>query len=400
VQKKNQISSIIRGSLLIAGTTIGAGMLGIPLVTAQSGFLSAFIVTVLVWIFMTLTGLLLLEVTLTLPSGANFISITRRYLGRWGGMVAALLFIFLYYFLMIAYVAAGAPLLKEMLSYSHLSLSFLSGEMFYLLFSSIFVVIVAIGPKSIDRANYILSILLGVVFVLLFGIQCNEISFSHLEKNHFSKGLLAIPILFSAFGFHNIIPSLVTYLHRDKKVLRGSILIGTSIPLLFYLLWQLLVIGSIPYQDVAKVLASGQSVISYLAAISSHSYVILLGEIFAFLAIITSVLGVAFSLVDFLGDGLAVKTRGKGRLFLTLLTFSPPTVAAIIKPEIFNEALGIAGGLGESLINGIIPVALYHVMEKKIFPDTYVQSMGKKGMLFLLTTFACLVVGIEIVQLY
>jgi tyrosine-specific transport protein len=400
VQKKNQISLMIRGSLLIAGTAVGAGMLGIPLVTARAGFLSAFVVTLLVWIFMTLTGFLLLEVTLTLPSGANFISITRKYLGKWGGVLAAILFIFLYYFLMIAYVAAGGPLLKEMLLYSHIKLSFISGEIFFILFSTIFGVIVAIGPRSIDRVNYVLSILLGAVFLALFWVQFEAIEPSRLEESDFSKGLFAIPVLFSAFGFHNIIPSLVTYFEREKKVLRGAIFIGTTIPLLLYLLWQLLVIGSVPSEDIVKVLDSGKSVISYLADISANRNVLLLGELFAFLAIITSVLGVSFSLVDFLGDGLGIRAKGKRRVILTFLTFFPPTVAAMIRPEIFNQALGIAGGLGESLINGLIPIALYHVMEKKLFPDSYVQSMWKKAMLLLLTVSAFFVIGIEIVDLY
>jgi tyrosine-specific transport protein len=391
---------MIRGALLIAGTAVGAGMLGIPLVTAKAGFPSAFFVTGLVWVFMTVTGFLLLEVTLTLPSGANFISITRKYLGKWGGVLAAILFIFLYYFLMIAYVAAGGPLLKEMLSYGHVYLPFLSGEMFFILFSTIFGVIVAIGPRSIDRANYVLSILLGIVFLALFTLQFGGIEPSRLQESHFSKGLFAIPVLFSAFGFHNIIPSLVTYMDRDKKILRGAILLGTTIPLLLYLLWQLLVIGSVPTEDIVKVLDSGKSVISYLADISANPKVLLFGELFAFLAIITSVLGVSFSLVDFLGDGLGIRAKGRRRVILTFLTFFPPTVAAMIKPEIFDQALGIAGGLGESLINGLIPVALYHVMEKKLFPDQYVQSMWKKGMLLLLTLAAFFVVGIEIVDLY
>ncbi len=54
-----KINHFIGGILLVAGTTIGAGMLAIPLVTATAGFLPAFIITFFVWLFMLLTGLLL-----------------------------------------------------------------------------------------------------------------------------------------------------------------------------------------------------------------------------------------------------------------------------------------------------------------------------------------------------
>ena len=78
------VSKVVSGSLLIAGTTIGAGMLGIPLVTSQCGFVPAIIITVIVWAFMLATGLLLLRATLWMPNHSSFLSISRHFLGRWG----------------------------------------------------------------------------------------------------------------------------------------------------------------------------------------------------------------------------------------------------------------------------------------------------------------------------
>ena len=103
----SNVSKVIRGGLLIAGTTIGAGMLGLPLVTAEAGFIPAVVVTVLVWALMLLTGLLYMEATLWCQDGANILSISEKYLGTFGKVICGVLFTFLYYSLMIAYFAAG-----------------------------------------------------------------------------------------------------------------------------------------------------------------------------------------------------------------------------------------------------------------------------------------------------
>ena len=49
---------------MVFGTTVGAGMLGIPSLMAGVNFGSACYVTALVWVFMAVTGPLLLEVAL------------------------------------------------------------------------------------------------------------------------------------------------------------------------------------------------------------------------------------------------------------------------------------------------------------------------------------------------
>ena len=47
--KKVNLMRVISGTFLIAGTMIGAGMLGIPLVTGVSGFWPGILVTTIVW---------------------------------------------------------------------------------------------------------------------------------------------------------------------------------------------------------------------------------------------------------------------------------------------------------------------------------------------------------------
>src|SRR3990167_7523240 len=112
-----KLKKLISATLLIAGTSIGAGMLGIPLVTASSGFIPSLILTFVVWLFMYATGLLFLEATLWMHDGANVLSMTNKFYKRKGKILAGITFVFLYYCLMVAYFSGGAPLLSFFLEF-------------------------------------------------------------------------------------------------------------------------------------------------------------------------------------------------------------------------------------------------------------------------------------------
>ena len=43
-------------------------------------------------------------------------------------------------------------------------------------------------------------------------------------------------------------PHLMTYMDRDVKKVRISIILGTSIPLLVYLVWETLILGIVPIE--------------------------------------------------------------------------------------------------------------------------------------------------------
>lgn len=390
-------SKVLSGSLLIAGTTIGAGMLGIPLVTAEAGFFPAFGMTTVVWLFMVLTGILLLEVTFWMKERASFLSIAERFLGPTGKIATGFLFVFLYFSLMIAYFAAGVPLFADFLqNYLHINIQ---GFWLYGFFALIFASIVAVGPKSIDRSNLVLTILMCVVWFVLIVIGSKHVTVNHLRTRSILSVWWAAPILFGAFGYHNIIPSLSTYFKHDQKVLRFSILIGTLIPYLVYVFWQWLIIGAVGKTKIMATAKLGLPITYALKAISKDPNVLIAGQLFAFLAIITSILGVSFSLVDFLADGFKRKPIGFFRIKLTLLIFVIPLFFSYFYPTIFEKALGLAGGYGEAFLNGLLPISVYYI-------GRYIMKLSnhklnfKKFDLIVLTIFSLVVIFLESLQLF
>ncbi|MBI2743565.1 MAG: amino acid permease [Chlamydiales bacterium] len=353
---RQSLSKIISGTLMIAGSAIGAGMLGIPLLTAEAGFWPSLVITGIVWLFMLCTGLLFLEVTLWMPGGSNILSMSQRFLGKKGKVIAGFMFIFLYYSLMVAYFAAGAPLVSGFIN-ATFGLN-LSGILSYALFGVIFGGIVAIGAKAIERVSVFLTIAMVVDYFIMVGMGCSDVDMGNFQISEWSAVAFSLPVLFSAFGYHNIIPSLCDHMSRERKTLKLSIILGTSVPFLIYVAWQWLVIGAIPQAAVLAAREAGQPATQALQSISGGSSIFLVGQYFAFFAIVTSMLGVAFSLVDFIGDGLKVKREGPSRHFLVFLTFFPPFLCVVFDPTLFDRALGVAGGFGEAFLNGLLPVML------------------------------------------
>ncbi|MGL5262987.1 MAG: aromatic amino acid transport family protein, partial [Candidatus Rhabdochlamydia sp.] len=62
---------ILSAAFLISGTCIGGGMLALPVETSQMGFFPSLLAMAFTWIFMTVTGLLLVEANLWMQEGAH-----------------------------------------------------------------------------------------------------------------------------------------------------------------------------------------------------------------------------------------------------------------------------------------------------------------------------------------
>ena len=95
-------SKLIGGILLIAGTCIGGGMLGLPIATAQSGLAVSSMMFVACWMLMTFTALLTLEVNLCFPKNSNVISMARATLGKPAEFLCWTLYLFFLYSLVAA----------------------------------------------------------------------------------------------------------------------------------------------------------------------------------------------------------------------------------------------------------------------------------------------------------
>lgn len=170
----------------------------------------------------------------------------------------------------------------------------------------------------------------------------------------------AVPIFFTSFGFHVIMGSINSYLDADIRKIRIAVLIGITIPLSAYLLWQLATHGMLSQNEFAQLVKQDPSLNGLVNAITQITGSTLLGEavrIFSTLALITSFLGVAMGIFEGVGDLLKRFNLPTNRGVLTPLTFIPPLAFALFYPNGFIAALGYAGLLF-AFYGLILPVGL------------------------------------------
>lgn len=389
--------SILTGSLLVAGTAIGAGMLALPFATGAAGFWPAIWISALCWLYMLFTGLLFLEVTLWMPNGANLLSMARHFLGPIGWFVGGMTFVYLYYCLMVAYFAGAVPLIMD-LAIQLLGIQLHAGVA-YAFFFIVFGGIVFLGQRVTGRVNSLLVLAMIISYGLLIGLGAGEVRSELLSVTNWPLAWAAIPTLFSAFGYLNVIPSLSMYLRRDVRKLRWAIIIGTFIPFLTYAIWQWMMIGTIPQEFMAAARAAELSIIAPLEILIPSPWLATAARYFALFAITTSVLGVGISMVDFLGDGTGIPRSGWGRLLLVLMVFAPPLVLSGLDPALFFKALHYAGVFGEATLNGLFPALMVwvgrHVLHLK---KAFWLPMGRVG-LSIVICMAVLVLAGEVLQL-
>ena len=97
--------------------------------------------------------------------------------------------------------------------------------------------------------------------------------------------------------------------------------------------------------------------------------------------------------MDFIQEALGKRKHFNRRIYAILLALIPPLVCVALDPHLFDRALGVAGGIGESLLNGIYPVLLFFLIHKG---QQGPMKMGKKLFLSALFLFSLFVMGIEI----
>ncbi len=196
------------------------------------------------------------------------------------------------------------------------------------------------------------------MFLLPQGDQVNLLSMP-LEK-----GLLvsAIPVMFTSFGFHGSIPSVVAYTGLNIRALRKIMLIGSALPLIIYVLWQAASFGILGQGQLSENNELGMFLGAIGATVNSQKLTQAI-SLFADLALATSFLGVSLGLFDFLADLLKRPANAKGRIQTGMITFLPPLVIALYYPQGFVAALGYAA-IALVVLAILLPVLMAHKVRK------------------------------------
>ena len=378
--------------LIVAGTTIGAGMLAMPLAAAGVGFTGIVCLLVGLWMLMSYTSLLLVEVYQHNPANMGLGSVAKKYLGPTGQIVTGLSMLLLMYALTTAYIGGAGVLISD--SFSSWWGINISTDTAIIAFTIIGGAIVCIGTHSVDFINRILFTAKTVFLVIMLVVMMPHAEAINLSTMPVEKGLLlaAVPVIFTSFGFHGSVPSLVNYMNGDVRKLRMIFITGSAIPLVAYILWQIATLGSIPSHTFIGILAQQSGLNGLLTAIRdvvATPRVNIAVSLFMDLALATSFLGVALGLF---ADLFKRSNHLFGRIQTGLLTFIPPLLAALFFSS-FVQALTYAA-VALSVLALIIP-ALLTLRVRKVETQGEYQVKGGTPILGLVLLCGIAVIAIQ-----
>lgn len=385
-------SRILGSIFILAGTTIGAGMLALPLTSAGLGFGTSVAIMLAIWALMAYTGLLMLELHQHVPITATLHGLAEEFLGWKGRLAATIAMLFLLYALCAAYIAGGGALMQQRVIGHLPAAPEFSG---ILVFTLIIGLVVSLGTSKVDIINRILFVLKLAVLLFTMIMLTPEVSGGRLLDLPVEQGLLiaALPVIFTSFGFHSCIPSLVRYVNKDMAALKKIVIFGSSLPLVVYIIWQGLSFGAVGQQGLL-LNDDLPAFVNSIAAVLQSDWVEASIYLFADLALATSFLGVSLGLFDFLAEKFKRPNNKRGRAQTGLITFIPPLVFAMFYPQGFIMALGYAA-IALVVIAIILPVLMVRKVRAER-PEASYQAVGGSWALHVAMILGVLIIAAQL----
>jgi len=329
----------------VVGTIIGAGFLGLPYVVSKAGFLVGVGYIILLGLVMLLINLYFGEVILRTRKIHQIPGYAGRYLGKKGEVIAFIALFFGMYSAMIAYFIAEG----ESLSFLFLSSVSTSAV---LIFGSIFFILISYlnhrGLKALKKYEFIGFILILLIILSIVIMYAPSIKPGNLSG--FSSSFIFLPfgvILFAYLGIEALTEAKMIL--KNNKKMKSVIIWSSIIPIIFYLVFSFVVVGSF---DIIPEIAT-----------------LALGKVFVFLGILT-VFTSSFSISIIIKDAFILDMGLSKRLSWFLSIIVPYLLFLII---VYFGWFGFVSllGLGGSITGGLL-VILVLIMNKNA------KSTGKR----------------------
>jgi tyrosine-specific transport protein len=365
----------VSAAALVAGNTVGAGILALPEVTSAAGVVPSLTAILGAWAYSVLTGQMLAEVSVAaqrnVAPGApppSFVSLAERTLGTAGGFAAVALQFFLHYVLQVAYTARGGNITARFLH--------LPSPAGAVLFTSVLVLLCRAGdsrPAILDAGNAMLLTFLLISFGGLMAEVVPQVQPELMLTAHWAAVPAAIPVIALSFVYHNAIPFTTRSCANDGPAIDRALIAGTGGPLALYVVLELAVLGS----------SSATSFTGMDPQARGVDFV----DVFALCAVATSYLGFHISLVDMLLDTQAAATlrrtirdESSVRSLALAAAALPPCAASILEPGVFIQALEVAGLYGGMVLCGILPGVMALVQRReRVLDNTATAAYSAPG---------------------
>ncbi|MBT4121795.1 hypothetical protein HOE31_02485 [bacterium] len=327
---------------ILVGTIIGAGILGIPYVVAQAGFITGLVILAVISFTVIMINLYLGEIVLSTKARHQLTGYAEKYLGKFGKYLMFGSVVFGFYGALLAYIIGEGQVLAALTG---------GNEMVYsLLFFMGASALVYIGLTIVQKFEFFMTLIILVIVLIIILLSVNSIDLSNLNEFSLAKVFIPYGVIFFAIGGTSAVPQLRLVLKGREKDIKKAILIGVSIPFIVYFFFTLIVVG-VTGLGTTEIATIG------LGQVVSKSMIIF-GNLFAFFTMGTS----------FLTLGLAIKNTYLYDLKLKhglawSLSMLIPFVVFLFGLNSFVKIIGTVGAIGGG-IEGLLILAIYWKIKK------------------------------------
>lgn len=344
ISKGVENKNFILATASLIGTIIGAGVFGIPYVTAKAGVLPCLFYFLVLGASLLLLHLFFGEIVLRTRGKHRLVGYVEKYLGKRAKAPVAFSTIVGTIGALLAYVILAGKFLKI------ISPSFLSSFQWSLILWAILSFFVLLGIKSIAPVELLMNIGFFVAISLIFIFCLSKIELSNFTL--ISSQHIFLPfgvLLFSLVGW-SAVPEIEAIL-KEKKNLKKVIVSAMMICICFYILFGLLLSGV-----TGK--STTQEALEGLLPILGQK-IMVLGGIFGVLAISTSFL----ILGNYVKNTLIFDYRFPPLLAFFIACFSP-LFLFLVGIRGFIPVIGVVGTF-VGLVEGTSIALIYKKAKKQ-----------------------------------
>ncbi|PIN75401.1 hypothetical protein COV17_03970 [Candidatus Woesearchaeota archaeon CG10_big_fil_rev_8_21_14_0_10_36_11] len=320
----------------LLGTIVGAGILGIPYVIAQTGILYGFILIVLIGIMYLFLNLFLGEVVLRTKEQHQLAGYAGKYLGKWGKRIFTVSMLISLYGALTAYlIGEGATL--------HSIFKFGTPLLYTFLFFGITFVIAYKGVKATGKAELILISFLLFIIVLIGVLSFRDINSSYLTHMDITKFFVPYGVIVFAYLGLPAIPEMQEELGREKKKFKLAIILGSIAPIIIYLLFTFFIVGIVGLENFS-ILGPNERIATIALSMFSYPVLGILANVLAVLAMFTSFLTISIALIEMYHfDYHFSRNISLGLVFLF------PLIVTVLNLATFITVLGLTGAIAGGL---------------------------------------------------
>ncbi|WHQ47207.1 MAG: amino acid permease [Candidatus Midichloria sp.] len=394
------------GIYFIAGTVIGSGILALPIILANLGNFYSIILTLTIWLLTYYTSLVSVELNLQAGQGLSLGKLGRLYSGRGAEFLGVLSIKVISYSLLSVFIYGISSVIQKMLIDLGIDFNF---KVIAFLSACSVIGMLSLSMRLIDHINRVLFYtLLFSIGLIIFGllivmdwtnipINIGDIAFKDLR--------LAVPVLFTSFGYQTILAPLVQYCQQDSSKLKKACFWGSFIPTITYILWFVVILVVISNHDSTFYFSMTNSsvdvgsMILKLSQIANTTYIQIIIWCFSILAIFTSLVGVGMGLMNSWEDILNKEKVGVSFLIKIkslLLSFIPSLFIALVVPNAFIKMLSFAG-----MILVIIAILLpLYLLQRIKTEKLHYSILTSRFIRFVAAVFGIAIILMEIINIF